>query len=509
MRFERTKNSVATFFSSILYQIVNLILPFVVRTVVIYTIGAEYLGLNSLLTSILQVLSVADLGFTGAVTFCLYKPVAEDNHKIICACIAYLRKVYLIISGIILTVGLLLIPFFPFLIKGDYPSDVNIYILYLIFLFNTISSYLFFAYKGVLLQVYQKGSINNVVTMLVELVRCILQIIVLVFFKAYYAYVLLLPIGTIAIHIINNIYVCKKYPWCTPKGKLPEETIKIIRTKIAFLFGHKVAATLTNSIDNIVISAYIGLVAIAIYGNYSLITGAIVGVTVGLYGALRPTIGNYMQTESIEENHKLFRSMYFLCAWWDIWCTTCMLCLFQPFMEIWVGRGYMLDTKTVVMIVLFFYATVSRQFFASLYVEIMGLWNKTLIRQIVAAVVNLVLDLLLGKYYGISGIVFASFFSTMFISYPMDIYTVYKYVLAKNIKEGIFRACITFIIMVAIVLLTYGVCVLIPINGIPLLFVRVLICIIFPNLIGIIVFRKSAEFRYIWNHLRMLKIKKG
>lgn len=57
----------------------SLSVPFIVRTLVIYRFGAEYLGLNSLFASVLQVLSLADFGFGTAIVYSLYRPIAEED----------------------------------------------------------------------------------------------------------------------------------------------------------------------------------------------------------------------------------------------------------------------------------------------------------------------------------------------------------------------------------------------------------------------------------------------
>ncbi len=144
----RIMNSKRNIVTGMFKQAMVIILTFLIRTVVLYTLGAEYQGISGLFTSILQVLNMTELGFSAAVTFILYKPIAENDEVAICAIMSFLRKAYRIIGTIIMTVGLMLLPFLPRLIKGSYPQDINIYIIYLIYLVNAVVSYMLFAYKS-------------------------------------------------------------------------------------------------------------------------------------------------------------------------------------------------------------------------------------------------------------------------------------------------------------------------------------------------------------------------
>ena len=140
MENKRITNTKRNIISGVLRQCINIVLPFVVRTIIIYTLGEVYQGLSSLFTSILHVLSLTDLGFTSAVVYILYKPIADCDEPKICSIMAYLKKVYFVIGLVILGLGLALLPFLPNLIAGDYPPNINIYVLYLIYLINSVVS---------------------------------------------------------------------------------------------------------------------------------------------------------------------------------------------------------------------------------------------------------------------------------------------------------------------------------------------------------------------------------
>ena len=206
-RIEHSKRNII---SGVFRQMLNIMLAFVSRTAVLYLLGPQYLGLGSLFTSILTVLNLADLGFTVAVIYVLYKPIAENDHSAICAIMAYLKKTYGIIGTVILVLGLAILPFLRLLISADYPADINIYLLYLLFLLNTVVSYRFFAYKNALLTAMQRNDIVNNVYSLTSLSVKAGQIVVLFLFRNYYIFTMVLVLGTVANNLLVQ-YFSKKY----------------------------------------------------------------------------------------------------------------------------------------------------------------------------------------------------------------------------------------------------------------------------------------------------------
>ena len=107
MANSRTYNAKRNIFWGLVNKFITLSLPFIIRTIIIRKLGVEYLGLGSLYSSILQVLNMAELGFSSAIIFNLYKPIAENDTGKICALMALYRKIYRIIGLGILTVGLI------------------------------------------------------------------------------------------------------------------------------------------------------------------------------------------------------------------------------------------------------------------------------------------------------------------------------------------------------------------------------------------------------------------
>lgn len=223
MKINRTKNASRNFIFGIILKIYQLIVPFAMRTAMIYLLGVQYLGLNSLFTSILQVLNLAELGIGSAMVYSMYKPIAEDDTNTICALMQLYKVYYRVIGLVVCVAGLVLFPFVPKLINGDVPTDINVYILYLMNLAATVLSYWLFAYKNSILQAHQRVDITSKVMILTETVKYALQFAVLAIFHNYYYFVIIILLTQIMTNIITAIASNRMYPQFQAKGKLPEK----------------------------------------------------------------------------------------------------------------------------------------------------------------------------------------------------------------------------------------------------------------------------------------------
>lgn len=215
MRIERTKNAKRNIAVGFINKMVVLILPFIVRTVFIYSLGTQYLGLNSLFTAILNVLNLTELGFSSAIVFSMYEPIAKDDTYTICALLKFYRKAYKIIGIVILLVGIALTPFLKVLIKGECPDELNLYILYILYLLNTVISYLLFAYKKSILEAFQRKDILDWINLLTVGLTNIVQLCLLLIWhdvRVYYFYILSLLCFTIINNIICSVIVDRNFP---------------------------------------------------------------------------------------------------------------------------------------------------------------------------------------------------------------------------------------------------------------------------------------------------------
>ncbi len=474
-------------------QMISILGPFIVRTVFIHTLGSQYLGLNGLFGSILSVLNLTELGFGSAVVFSMYQAIAEDDDDLICALLLFFKKSYRIIGLIILTVGLCLIPALPHLIHGSWPPDINLTAVYLIFLLDTVSSYFMFSYLGSLFAAFQRVDIGTRVGMYFNLVKFIIQIVILVTSGNYYLYIIVMPVFTLLTNLRTAILARKVFPQYVPKGSLDKKTRLILKEKVGGLLINKICAASRNSFDSIFVSMFLGLTEIAIYNNYLYIMNSVIGVISIITGSVIAGAGNSVASDSAEKNHHDMMRMNFGYMWLSGWCTVCLACLYQPFVRIWAGSGMLMQGNCVALLCVYFYILKMGDI-RSVYVQAKGIWWETRFRALAEASANITLNYFLGKQFGLAGIIAATLISLFFINFCYGSHLIYKYYFTEQKPMEYFKfhgfcALITAIITAV----SYIVCGFVP-DSIVGFLARMIICIIVPNVLFFLIYRKTKMY---------------
>ena len=160
----RSQNSIKNTIVSMAMSIITILIGLVTQKRFIKILGTEYLGLNGLFTNILSMLAIAELGIGSAIIYSLYKPIAEDDKEKIKELIEFYKKSYRVIALIVAIIGICVIPFLGRIV-GKTDIHESITFLYLLFLFDTVSSYLL-TYKRSILYASQKTYIINSVHIL-------------------------------------------------------------------------------------------------------------------------------------------------------------------------------------------------------------------------------------------------------------------------------------------------------------------------------------------------------
>ena len=475
------------------------------RTVLLYILGVEYLGLNSLFTSLLSFLSLAELGVGNAMVYAMYKPVAQDDTEAICALLKLYKKLYQIIGLIILTIGLILLPFVEHLVNGSYPSEINPYLLYLIYLFNTVISYFMFGYKQSILMAFHRNDYINKRATILRLLMYGSQAIILFWFRNYYLYIIILPMYTIATNVANSIIVDKLYPQYKCRGNVPKDVSEKIKRNVLSLIGNKLSDIVLNSSDNLIISIFIGLSMVAMYDNYYYVFNAVVGVALIIYNSLTAGIGNSIELESIEKNYRDFKVLTFLNFWFVTWCSVCLICLLQPFMRIWVGEKLMFSNTVVILFGVYFYIFQSEKIVLT-YKDAAGLWWQDRFRPYVVMGINLILNVITVRKIGVYGVILSTIVS-LIISVPWSSYILHKYLFHVRFITYVpvyFKYAIQAVITGGI---TYYFCNLINEGQYIQLILRFLICCIVPNIIFLILNIRNPELKISIYKLKSIFIK--
>ncbi len=509
MKLERTRNAARNVVFDGTLEMVNMLFPFVIRSVMLHYLGTEYLGLNGLFKSLLAFLNLAELGVGSAMVFSMYRPIAEDDTGTICALLRLYRTVYRIIGLIIAAAGLALMPVLHNLIKGDLPPGMDLYVLYLMNLGNTVMTYWLFAYKSSLLQAHQRRDVISKVSLAVRVTEYTLKILILVYTRNYYLYLSVQLVCQLAVNLMTAACASKMYPRYTACGKLPKEKTLDIFRRVRDLFTSKLSATVFDAADTLVISAFMGLTVLALYQNYYFIITALRMMLVVLLNACMAGVGNKLVMQSREANYRDLEKISLLFLWVLCVSSSMLLCLYQPFIQVWMGEDNLLAASLVLCMVVYYYSMCANELI-NMIKDAAGIWRVDRWRPLTAALVNLGLNLLTVRRLGLYGVVLSSVFSIVFVQIPWLFRKLFREVFPRECMAGYVRL---FCGLAAVALVSCGaswfVCGLFRLNVWPSLFLNAGVSFLVPNLCFLAVYGRSPVFRDSLSQLKQSLLKRG
>ena len=490
----RTSNVIRNIIGGVGGQIFTSILSFICRTYFVKLLGATYLGVNGLFANILSLLSLAELGIGPAIVFSMYKPIKDNDEEHVARLMNFYKKAYRIIAIIVTLCGLALLPFLPYLIK-DTSGIKNLRLIFVLILANTAVSYLF-AYKGSMLNADQKSYICVIFRNVFAVIQNIVQILVLIWTGNFLLYLIIQISTTFLANLAQAIYVDKKYPFLIKykSFKVAKEEQKGIMKNVKGMMMHKVGGFVLNGTDNLLISKFIGVIAVGIYSNYLMIINLVKTYVSQLTGATSASVGNLIASESKEETYRVFKSIFFIYAWIYAFCFVCFWCLFQPFVTWWLGNEYLLDRITL-FIVLFNFFLNGLQECINTFTNATGLFWATRKKPIVECIINIGVSLILAYYVGLPGVflgTLASFLATFWINPKI----IFKKHFKKSSTGYFLRFCMYVALTVSIALGLDAFCNLCFAEiSLWVILIRGALCCIVLNVLWLIVFCRTKEFR--------------
>lgn len=435
----RVKNTIRNTVVGFATQLIVIFLNFINRTIFIYYLGAEYLGLSGLFSNILSMLSLAELGIGVAISFSLYKPLKDDDIRKTKALMNFYQLAYRIIGIVILILGLCLIPFLDYLIE-DKPDIPHFVLIYMLFLSNTVVSY-FFTYKRSLLSADQKEYLNSINRTLFSIIQCIGQFLVLLLTRNYLLYLVVVIICTLGSNILISYQCDKIYPYLKDnQEKLTKEETKSLMKYVAAQMSHKVGGIVVNGTDNILTTSFVngGLVIIGLYSNYLLLINTIKSIITMFFTSVTASVGNLNAENDAKKSKEVFNKMFFLNTCFYGITSSCIFNLANDFIYLWIGKKYLLSTNVVLVIVLNYYMTGMRQT-CQIYNTTLGLFWNDRFKPWIEAIINLVSSIFLIHFYGFIGVLLGTLISTISTSFWIEPYILYKYGFKMKLMDYFIR----------------------------------------------------------------------
>lgn len=504
----RAKYSFKNIYIGVLSQIIIILLGFISRKVFLDNLGAEYLGVNGLMTNIISAMLLIEAGIGTSIVYNLYKPLAEDDEEKIIALVQLYRKAYFILAIIMAIFSIIGYYFLDDIMKGE--SQIkNIGFVYFLFVIKNIISYLY-AYKWALINADQRGYVLVKNNLIFQIISMISKIIILMLTKNYIMYLSIEIVIFIIQNMINSIIVNKRYSYIktNKKYKIDEKTRTNIAKNVKAMFMQNIGNYIIFSTDNILISSMINVSVVGLYSNYTMIIGQLTGLIQPIINGISNSVGNLIATETKEKTYFIFNITFLVSFWLYSFSVIFLYNLLDPFISWWIGESYIMNKITVVILLFNLYID-GMQGTIGLFKGKTGLFAQDKYIPLIQGLINLIISITLIKAIGLPGVFLGTTCSYLVLSFWNQPRIVFKHYFNRSIREYFYRYFKLTIIGAIVLVITTNLCnVFIIGHSFLSLVLRGVICTIIVNGIYILVFKNTDEFKYLYNIISSSIIKR-
>lgn len=507
----RKSNIIKSSFFSLLCRLINIALGLGYRFVFLKILSIEYLGINGLFTNVIGVLSLVELGITYSIVYRFYDPISKEDVNRVGELMNFFRQAYLVIALTITVIGLSITPFIQSLIKdaSDIPPDVNIHVIFILFLLQSSSSYLF-SYKLTLLTADQKQYLHSVITTGIAIASNTIQIVVLIVFRDYTIALLSGIATTILLNWISSLWVTGQYrPVFLVKSKLSKQDRHVIFKDSSAAMLHKVGGTVLTSTDSILLSRFFGLAATGLYANYALIISSVMDTVQMVFSGFTPSLGNAHVVLDKDSRYEMYRKSLYLNFLVVGVTTVCIFGLIDDFLFIWLRKEYFLDNGIVILLTAYYFINGARVITTS-YTNACGLFVRDKIRPIIEASLNILISIVSLKAIGLGGVFLGTIISSLLTVFWREPLLLYKYAFEKSVAEYWKEYLrITVVVLISASIVHFFINGLFNVDGnIFLWLLKALACIAVFLLVHFIFYFRTKEYRYMIDQAKEMLVRR-
>lgn len=480
-------------------SVVTMLAHFVLRYVFIRELSEATLGVETMYTDILTVLSLAELGVGTAVNYSLYGPVARGEKEKIKSYMLLYKRAYRVIAVAIAVVGILLVPFLPWILKD--PGNITVRemrIYYLIFLFNTVSTY-FVAYKYSLTNAEQKNYIQTNVNTVTKLISYAVQTVALLVLPDFLLYLLIQAGVELAQKIFVSRYLNRKYPILKEKDVQPlskAENDEVVK-KVKALMLHRIGDMARLQTDSIIIGAFVGTVQTGMMSNYKMFISSVTNYINVILNAVISSFGNLIATEGEERQFLLFKVYRFFAIWVYGFSAVGFFLLLTPLIVLFAGEKWVLPSSIITWYLIDYFFKGERVVLSN-FKTAAGIFEQDKYLTLIQGAVNLVISLVLVLRIGMAGVYVGTVVSGLIANITKPI-IIYRVCFQKNAKSY-FMDSLKYLAVIgaALVILTPLKSLLMSQVTIARFAIMVVIITVVFNGVFLIVFGRSDEFKYLY-----------
>ena len=496
----RVKNTIRNIFFGYLGTLITSLLGFVSRKLFILKLSDTLLGVNGFYTGILSTLSLAELGIGTALNFSLYKPIAEGNTEEIKSYMALYKKAYRIIALVVAVIGVMLIPFLRLMASGaSSVSDRDLICYYLIFLFNSATSYLV-AYKYSLVNAEQKTYIQTNIITITKMISVTMQIVVLFLTSSFYAYLLTdLFIGTVQ-KIFVSKYLGKMYPYLEEKDVKPltKKQKDEVKAKTSALLWLKIGDTARLQTDSVIITTFIGVLTTGVVDNFNMVINTVSSFVNTIFNSALPGFGNLIATESRNKQYEMFKVYRFFAVWIYGFSAVGFYILLSPLIQILYGQKWSMGANIMVWIIIEYYLKGER-IVVNNFKTAAGKFEQDKYLAMIQGIVNLVISIVLAIKIGLAGVYIGTVVSGVIANFVRPVIIYRECFGQKSLLYFLDSVKYHVVLILTLFLSAYLSKLTLPrVNLINFLITGIMITVVY-NGIFLVSFGKCKEFGYLYS----------
>lgn len=506
----RTRNALLSIVTGLFQKLISILIGFFSQWVFLRILGLECASLYGLFSSIFVFLSLAELGIGNVVTKRLYSPLASKDSEKIKTLMSFYKKSYRIIGIIIFTVGILITPHLSLIVNFESAPNVNLYLVFIIFLINTCCTYWLTGYKTSILEADQKKYIINKYETICDTSLNILKFLIILITNSY----VLSLLGETVIKLLYNFLISRKinslYPFLKDKDHLPisKESIKDMIVDIKALLIGKVAYRAVNITDTLIMSTMIGTIVIGKLYIYDSIINNLVAVISMVTASYIGGIGNLVYSENTNKQIDVYNELNLLNFWISCFSSACLFSLLNPFIKLFYGNDSTLQSSVLALSIVLclainFYFETERNN-RETFCDVFGLWKYFKLTSIIGAIMNIVLDFISVQKYGLIGIYVSTFTCKALFNYLPQVYFLFTKGFKVSPLKEITKYFGYFCLMIFIVLITYFTSNAINGSNIISFIIKCFICVIVPNAILLVIFCKTRSFKMLMYRIKYI-----
>lgn len=422
----RTYNTIRNLNYAVIQQVVYFFLNFISRTVFIKCLNQEYLGVNTVFSSILNILTLMEFGIGQIAIIWYYEPLKTYDESKLGMLYYFFQKAYRVIQAAMLIVAFGLSFCKDIFVKSE-AAIPHLTLYYWLFVLNTVV-YMTYGQEVCMIRANQREDILTKNGMIAQIIMVILQIILVAVTHNYLLYLVCMVGTTVYSKILCHYSFKKMFPqfktW--KRGRIGGEEKKKIVSHVKDNFLYNAGLQVFNNSTSLFVSSLINVIVAGIYSNYLLFYETIKTFMKTIYQSVYNSIGHLVTGDcDTGKKEQIFSVYQYLFQVLLLILLTGVYFISADVIQVWIGEEYLLPNITVLLLCVVIYTHMMMYPVVSFRVTA-GLLKEVRWLTVASTVLMCIMAYVFGSRWGLNGILMATFIARLLTNYWWEPYLIYK-----------------------------------------------------------------------------------